>query len=311
MEETKFSKIAQEWLKIKKLSIKASTYVKYRINIENHLNDLFVDKDIDEWNDIDYYDLFEKLLDEGEFSRSTIKAFRTILKSILQYGEEEYGLKHINLSRIKLHRDQQHVKVLTNEEAIRLSNYCEKNINYKTVPAYIALYTGLRIGEVCGLKWEDIDLKNNEINVNRAAHRITNYNDVNKSSSTILTLDLPKTKTSARKVIMPDYLSKYLATYKKMNQGKESSFVITNSDTIPEPRTVERRFERICHLLDIDLKFHELRHTYATNCLKYDMDTKTVSQQLGHSDISTTLDLYVHPDYSHIKKQVKKFKKFE
>ena len=118
---------------------------------------------------------------------------------------------------------------------------------------------------------------------------------------TELILDTPKTKNSIREIPMSRNLQKMLKPVKKV--VNESFYVLTNEAKPTEPRTYRNYYKKLMKELDIpDLKFHGLRHSFATRCIESNCDYKTVSVILGHSNISTTLNLYVHPNMEQKKK---------
>ena len=160
----------------------------------------------------------------------------------------------------------------------------------------LGLYAGLRLGEVRALKWEDIDLEEGVIHINKTVQRLENIN--RQLTKTQVMIFKPKTQFSYRDVMMPDFLTEYIKKYFALvllNHNSENYFILSNKTTPSEPRTIQRSFERVCKKSGIMTNFHTLRHTHATNCIKLGIDVKTVSEMLGHSNISTTLNRYVHP----------------
>ncbi|MCD7892365.1 MAG: site-specific integrase [Erysipelotrichaceae bacterium] len=304
-EENKFSTISMEWLKYKKLEVKTSTYIKYKKIIKCHLNELYQDKDIKELNSYDYLDYFTKLKNNDKLSNSMLNSIRTVLKGILEFAEERYKIEHIDLSRIKLSSTRTNATALSDEEAKKLTQYCEENISFKSVPSYISLYSGMRLGEICGLRWQDIDIDNGVIYVRRTVERLEDEESTDAKTS--LMLLEPKTESSKREIPIVDSLSDYLSIYKQLVSGQDENYIITNNDIIPDPSTVERRHKKICCLLDINIiKFHSLRHTFATNCVSKEVDYKVLCEAMGHSNVSITMNVYVHPSRDFKKEQINK-----
>ena len=171
----------------------------------------------------------------------------------------------------------------------------------------LSLYGGFRVGEVAGLKWEDIDFETGIVSVNRTIERLKN-NDNNSTKTQLMELE-PKTSTSKRLVPLPDFIMNYVKSYYKLMCPKEQSYYIyTNSEKISDPRNVQYHFQKICNLYDFEINFHSLRHTYATNCVMSDIDIKSLSEILGHSSVSITLDIYVHSSLEFKKAQIQKIK---
>jgi len=307
MEKVSFEKVAGEWLELKKMSVKHSTYIKYRNIIRLYLSNFFADKALDEYDQSYYYQCFNSLAEHYHLSSSTLKSIRFILKGILTYGEEAYHIKHISFSYIKISSTKNSITVLSKQESEVLSQYCQDNISDATIAIYLSLYTGMRLGEICGLKWEDIDLDQGLITVLRTVQRIED--DINENSKTSKMIFEPKTQSSRRIIVMTDFLIKYLKEYQVMIDYKPSFYLITCSKNIPEPRNIQRKFKIVCSRLDINVNFHNLRHSFATNCVSCGIDVKTLSELLGHSNISTTMNLYVHPTLEFKRKQINKISK--
>ena len=178
-------------------------------------------------------------------------------------------------------------------------DYIEKNFTFKNLGIYICLSTGLRIGELCALTWDDIDADNGVILVRKTIQRIYVIDDVKKRTELII--DTPKTKNSIRDIPMTSDLIKIIKPIKKIVNNEY--YVLTNDIKPTEPRTYRNYYKRFMKKFDIpDLKFHGLRHSFATRCIEGKCDYKTVSVILGHSNISTTLNLYVHPNLEQKKK---------
>ncbi len=161
------------------------------------------------------------------------------------------------------------------------------------------LSAGIRIGEVCALTWEDIDTDNGIIHVRKTIQRIYLIEDGDRKTELIL--DTPKTKNSIRSIPMSRDLLKMLKPLKKVVNN--SFFVLTNDAKPTELRTYRSYYKNLMKELNMpDLKFHGLRHSFATRCIESKCDYKTVSVLLGHSNITTTLNLYVHPNLEQKKK---------
>lgn len=188
--------------------------------------------------------------------------------------------------------------MLSNSERKKLETYLLGNVNLSNICTLLSLYTGLRIGEVCGLKWEDIDLKKGCLSVNKTVERISLGNGKTK-----VVVGDPKTESSIRKVYVPTFIIELLKEHNKASD----LFVLSGKLKPTEPRTLQYRFEKILKKAGIrDMTFHSLRHIYATLCIEKGMDIKTLSELLGHSDVKITLNTYVHPSDKLKRKYVKR-----
>lgn len=179
--------------------------------------------------------------------------------------------------------------------------HIQDHFTFKSLGIYICLSAGIRIGEICALTWEDIDTDNGIIHIRKTIQRIYMIEDGNRKTE--LLLDSPKTKNSIRKIPMSRELIRMLKPLKKIVNS--SYFVLTNDSKPTEPRTYRSYYKILMKKLQIpEIKFHGLRHSFATRCIESKCDYKTVSVLLGHSNISTTLNLYVHPNMEQKKKAI-------
>lgn len=301
--------LSKEWLEHKELVVKYSTIARYESIVECHLKDMDIDKPISCWKEKDYEKWYYTFTLNSELSKSTHNIICIVLKDILNFAIKRYGFQKYDLSFMTKVKEKKKINTLTTSEYQQLSAYCKTYMNPATVSIYISLHTGLRIGEICGLKWEDIHLENQVLFVNKTVQRIKNRDP--NGSKTIKMICTPKSPSSSRVVVLANFLIDYLKVYKSIVQPKtEDCFLITNSTNIPEERNIQRNFKKICNKLNISLTFHGLRHTFATNCVECAIDIKTLSELLGHSNTAITMDLYVHPSLSYKKEQINKISKF-
>jgi integrase len=184
--------------------------------------------------------------------------------------------------------------------------YVTENFTFRNLGILICLNTGMRIGEVCALTWEDVDTRQGVIRVSKTIERI--YVIDGEDKHTELIISTPKTKNSNREIPMTKDLLKVLKPLKAIVNGEY--YVLTNDANPTEPRTYRNFYKQLLRKLDIPvLKFHGLRHSFATRCIESQCDYKTVSVILGHANISTTLNLYVHPNLEQKKRCLDKMSK--
>lgn len=272
--------------------------------IENHLLPAFDDKyDIEE-QDVQAF-VLQKLADG--LNQKTIKDILIVLKMVLKFGSKNKLFEYLPFDiQFPTEREKHEIEVLSKNNQKRIMNYVQENFTFKNLGVYICLSTGIRIGEVCALTWEDIDTENGIIYVRKTIQRI--YIIDNNSRHTELLLDTPKTKNSIRDIPMTKDLLKMLKPLKKILNN--NYFVLTNEAKPTEPRTYRNYYKKLMENLKIsELKFHGLRHSFATRCIEGNCDYKTVSVILGHSNISTTLNLYVHPNLEQKKKCIEQMSK--
>lgn len=292
--------VSIRWLETKKTQVKQSTYVKYYYVVYNHivpalgsiklkkLSQTIIDEYIKELNTNGRKDK------KGGLSAESTKKIIGIMKQILQYAKKEYGFYYSDfeycLPKSKVHE----VQTLTHEEQERLTTYLIQNIDRINLGLLICLLTGLRIGEVCALKYENIDKNKMCIKVKKTLQRIKNT-EPNAIQKTIVIIEDPKSTASTREVPIKEFLLNQINRFK----GSDSDFILTGSTRkCTEPRTLQNRFKRVLTEVKIkEVNYHALRHTFATNAIESGCDPKTLSELLGHSDIQLTLRTYVHSSY--------------
>ena len=305
VENNCFESIAELWKKDKKQYVKISTYSAYCLLVDNHLIPEFKGKEDITEEMVQSYVLKE--LNQG-LNGKTIKDILIVLKMILKFGVKNEMIPYRQIDiKFPTNHDKKMVEVLTRENQRKLMDYLNNNFTFKNLGIVICLSTGLRIGELCALRWKDIDTEESVIRVRHTIQRVYITDEGEKKYTKIL-IDTPKTKESIRDIPLSTNLSKILKPLKKV--VKDEYFVLTNDTTPTEPRTYRNYYKRLLNKLGIpDIKFHGLRHSFATRCIESNSDYKTVSVILGHSNISTTLNLYVHPNKEQKKKCIDKMLK--
>lgn len=287
------------WKTNKKQYVKKSSFSAYTLLIENHILPIFGNKYSIEETEVQAF-VFQKL--ESGLSQKTIKDILIVLKMILKYGAKHKWTDYIPFDiQFPTEREKYTIEVLNRSDQKKIMNYIQEHFTFRNLGVYICLSSGMRIGEVCALTWEDVDTDNGVISVNRTIQRIYVIEDGNRKTELIL--DTPKTKNSIREIPISKDLLRILKPFKKI--VNPSFFVLTNDAKPTEPRTYRSYYKSLMeHLKMPDLKFHGLRHSFATRCIESNCDYKTVSVLLGHSNISTTLNLYVHPNMEQKKKAI-------
>jgi len=281
--------IAYEWLSSAKLRVKESSYANYENIVFKHILPVLGREYISalttqKLNDFIHYKLNSGRLNRsGGLSAKSVRDIMTVYRSIEVYAVREYGIKQTYFTMPKTEKKQ--TDVLNSSERKRLENYLLHNLSNTNTAVLLCLFTGLRIGELCGLKWGDIDFDNGTLTVSRTVQRI------NKHGKSEVVIGSPKSKSSVRVVPIPEFVLAIL----KRKRIDNNVFLITGTGKPTEPRTMQNRFKSILKVCNIrNVNFHLLRHTYATVCIENGFDPKTLSELLGHSDASITLDRYVH-----------------
>lgn len=295
----KFREVSELWLQEKNLYVKRSTSAAYSLILNNHLIPVFGEKtDITE-SEVQEFVLYK--LEDGK-GQKTVKDILIVLKMVMKFAAKHgyMPLRHVEV-RFPTERERTDLPILCRSDQKRIMNYLTDNFSFRNLGVYICLSAGLRIGEICALRWDDIDLVRGVITVDKTLQRI--YVLENGCGRTELIMDTPKSANSIREIPMTRELIRIIRPLKKI--VNQSFYVLTNSDRPTEPRTYRNYYKKLMQRIGIPpLKFHGLRHSFATRCIEGKCDYKTVSVLLGHSNISTTLNLYVHPNIDQKKKCV-------
>lgn len=305
MNKISYMNAASEWLELKKISVKYSTYVKYASVIDTHIQPYFQTYMIEDVDEDKILNFFHSLFNENLYANSTLLMIRYVVKGINQFIQMKYKVTYCSMELVKISRNMKSITTLTKYQTSSLSNHCFTHYKPICIAVLIGLYAGLRIGEICALKWEDVSYEEGCIRVYKTIERLK-CKEKGTHKTKLMSLS-PKTNSSKRIVPIPSFLLEYVHQYQKQVEGSNSSdYIITSNNKIPDPRTTQYRFTKLCEEFDFTINFHALRHSYATNCIMQEIDTKSLSEILGHSTVGTTLNLYVHSSLEFKKKQIDK-----
>ncbi|MFV5696917.1 tyrosine-type recombinase/integrase [Flavobacterium sp. ZT3R17] len=298
-EQKKISEVITLWKTDKKQYVKKSSFSAYVLLTENHLLPIFGNQYTIEEAEVQQF-VFQKI--EQGLSHKTIKDILIVLKMVLKFGAKNKWLEYQAFDiQFPTEREKHDIEVLSRTNQKKVMNYIQEHFTFRNLGIFICLSAGIRIGEVCALTWENIDTDRGIISVKRTIQRI--YVIEENIRKTEVILDTPKTKNSIRDIPMSRDLLRMLKPIKKIVNN--SFFVLTNDEKPTEPRTYRSYYKNLMRELGMpELKFHGLRHSFATRCIESKCDYKTVSVLLGHSNISTTLNLYVHPNLEQKKKAI-------
>lgn len=254
---------------------------------------------------IDNHILQEMILDKyrigridnrGGLSDKTIKDIGTLLKLTLKGAIKDNLIDYLDLEfRYPKKEKKNKIYTFSKKEQKKIVDYCLENLDIKNMGILLTLYSGLRIGELCALKWSDIDLKKDILSVNKTIQRIY-LKDVGKSK---MIISSPKTKNANRVIPLNSEFVSLLKQFKTDN----NNYFLSNDTVWMEPRSFRKYYYDMIQELGIsNITFHSLRHTFASNCIRLGVDYKTVSELLGHSSVNITLNIYVHSQMSQKKK---------
>lgn len=282
------------WLhNIIRQSVKASTFSNYSTILDKWIKPYLGNIKLRKIEREDVQEFINALTDQ-RLSAGTVQNIYRVLYAAMKKARE-YAYLYSNpcegVSLPKLEKEE--ARILTQQEQKRLEAVAKKDKN--GFPVILAMYTGLRVGEICALKWSDIDLENGLAHISRTIQRIKCCSQA--KTRTMLITGSAKSSFSSRAIPLPVSMLKLFKELKKSSVGE---YVFTYHDHPLEPRILQYRFKAMLKKAGIaDINFHALRHTFAVRCLELCFDVKTLSEILGHASAKMTLDRYGHSQIEH------------
>lgn len=279
------SEIMQEWLYEGKNQLKISSYQKYSCIFHNHISDKIGKLPLRYVSSQTLTQFTNALISEDGLSRETTNLVLIVLGMGLSVAKERYKITVPEIHLLKTAKLP--VRVFSKSEQQVLVRHLLSQNDIYSFGILLTLYTGMRIGEVCALRWEDIS--DNTIHVSKTMQRLKN--DVGVTEVMILP---PKTNSSDRIIPIPSVLEDSIR-----QRRREMGYILARSNgKFTEPRLLQNKFSECIVECGIEkATFHTLRHTFATRCIEAGVDVKTLSELLGHSDVKTTLNKYVHSSF--------------
>lgn len=280
------SELLNEWMQSARQNAKASTIANYDMKLRKHLLPALGGLKCNSVSGRLVNSFMEQKRQEG-LSAKYIADIVTVLKSAFKYAARVYSVQN-PLQYVVLPKAERTEKPLLNaQQQETLQTYLQSNPSATATGILCSMNLGLRIGEVCGLKFSDIDLQNHTLTVRRTVQRI---ND-SESHHTRLIVGSPKSRSSKRVIPIPAFLVDIL----QKQTIQPDAYLLSGTEQPVEPRTMQYRFQSVLKKAGLpSMNFHSLRHVFATNCLQAGFDVKTLSEILGHSSPETTLNRYVH-----------------
>lgn len=279
---------AVQWLQAVKLRCKQSTYSKYSNVCKNHIVPILGKIHVKNLHNEDICNL---LYTDDELAPKTLNDILSVLKMIYSYAESAGCKGCAQLDEIAVRVPKSAVQILPVDEQRRLVRYLLTDSDFVKLGIYLVICTGIRIGELCALQRECIDFQSGLLHIGATMQRVQT-DGTEKKTEVIITepksvcsiRDIPLTK-SIMEIFEPHYMSMpdnaYLLT------GECGRFI--------EPNTMRYHFSRILKTCGVrKIKFHALRHSFATRCIESGVDVKTLSEILGHENVNITLNRYVH-----------------
>ena len=290
------------WLELyARPSVRHSTYVSYEGYVRKHLVPALGAVPLDKLIPADLQRFYLRKLQEDRLAPKTISNLHACLHRALQQAVKEQMIPSNPCDAVDLPRKEAvEISVLTREQQVKLMQ--ESCRHRYGVFIRLALSTGMRIGEIVGLRWDDIDFTNRILFVRSTLNRLPT---VDGESKTQLFVGTPKTKNGRRFIPLFDAIISDLADWRKTQEAdaqlaqsayENTGYVVTNEFGKPiELRTFRDHYIRILKAAGLPhFTFHALRHTFATRAIEQGMDVKALSKILGHASVGFTLDTYAH-----------------
>lgn len=309
-----FETIVYQWLSENKIKLKSSTFSKYLFLIERHIvpelgkipADKIDSKIINTF--IDNKMNCGGLAGDGKLSPTYVRTISFLVTATVEFGINERLCLPLNREIIKPKIKEKDYHVLSLETQQRLEESIISNMNPTGLGILFSLNMGLRIGEICALSWKDIDFSKQVVHIRKTIARVRDDNFEQTGHKTKLIVDSPKTKSSNRDIPIS---KKMLDILTSLYPKEESYYIVSNSNLLLSPRTYEYRFHSCLDAIGVEqINYHALRHTFATRCIEAGVDIKSLSEILGHSNVSITLKTYVHSSMELKRNQMEKFMAF-
>lgn len=286
----RFSDFCDEWLLLRRSKVRASTYEKYQIIIERHIKPQLGNYFVSALSTVLIEQFSYSLLHKHGLSVKTVRDILTVLSGILKYLTKiQPYMQHIEIVYPK--EEPKEIRVLSRGEQQRLVAYLMAEDDLCKFGTLLALLTGLRIGELCALKWKHISLYDRTLRVECSMQRLKNSE--NDKRKTKIVISDPKTFSSVRSI--PLGTLAYSLCSKHFVNDPEAFVLTGNREFFIAPRTLQYRMKRYTKDCALDgVHFHTLRHSFATRCVEVGFEIKSLSEVLGHSSPKITLERYVH-----------------
>ena len=296
----RFAVCCDEWLQLKRNSIRESTYVKYGTIIEKHIKPGLGGCFTDTLSELLVEQFGYDLLHKEKLAPKTVRDILSLLRSILTYTERQFpSMQPVSVTYPRENRKE--MRVLSPEEQRRFTEYLLQDMDSCRFGMLLALLTGLRVGEICALRWSDISLSHRTISVRQTMQRLKDTENVENTESqesgenrkTKILISASKSNTSVRVIPLNRELTELCRKWKPLNP---KAYVLTGEGKrYMEPRTLQYRMERYTKACGLEgVHFHTLRHSFATRCVEAGFEMKSLSEILGHSSPRITLERYVH-----------------
>lgn len=286
------NQLFDEWKMEVRHTVKDSSYFFYETMLECHIRPYFGEVLVEKLTGRIVQSFIDKKVSEN-LSATYIHSIMVLFQSIMKFAnhKEYWNIPIFTLQYPKIKKTP--LEIFTLQEWNLLQTYLKKQSDDFSFGIFLCMFTGLRIGELSGLKWKDFDSENGQILIRRTVYRMKNekYDAKQNTAKTIVCITIPKTHSSIRNIPLPPFLLKELFKYQK----EDNTFLLTGTSHCMEPRSIQKKYKKLLKCCGLRyLNFHSLRHSFATIGIQKGFDYKTLSEILGHASVNTTLNTYVH-----------------
>lgn len=297
---TLYEDVLAIWLQSLKINVKESTYARYLHLIKSHICPILGKYQISKISTQQIEHFVEQKLHNGRLDKAgalspkTVTDILAIIKSSMEYAKYNNINIVCNLDKLSIKKKDKEMRVLCQTEQDALVKVLLDDIDLYKFGVLLSLYTGIRIGELCALKWENLCLDTHTLKIRETLQRIQDTN-INTPAKTKVIITEPKSQCSIRDIPLPDCIVEIA----KQFQNTSQSFILTGKkDKYIEPRTMQNHFKIYIKKSGIKAaNFHSLRHTFATRCVEIGFELKSLSEILGHANVNITLNRYVHSSF--------------
>ncbi len=298
--DSTFGYYTQQWLQTVKLKCKQSTYNKYHNICKNHIVPILGEFKVQE---LSSDDISGFLSSKTELAPKTLNDILCVIKMIYSYAAVCGCSGSLCMNTVSVRVPKKQMRVLSVQEQKKLTDYLLTDTDLYKLGTYLTLCTGVRIGELCALRRCDISFDNNTIHIGTTMQRVQTDDDTKKTEVIITE---PKSRCSVRDIPVSGKLLELM--HKHYSKLPNEAFLLSgSSERFVEPCMMRYHFAKQIKACDIsDVKFHTLRHSFATRCVESGMDIRTLSEILGHENVNITLNRYVHSSMEHKRESIEK-----
>ena len=284
----RFAFFCDEWLKSRRAGIKESTYVKYETILRRHILPYFGACTPPELTNALVASFVDAMLTENTLSPKTVRDILAVLRSVLRYAAATApgGFSPVEIHGPKCARAE--TRFLSRTEQEKLTAFLLSETDECKFGILLALSTGIRLGELCALRWECVSVADKTVRIAATMQRLRSVD----GTGTKILIGAPKSDTSVRIIPLPEFI---VSLCRAIQPKNSSAYVLTGTEKCMEPRTLQYRMEKYTRACGLEgVHFHTLRHTFATRAVEVGFDIKSLSEILGHSSTTVTLERYVH-----------------